>query len=67
MGNFLKLMALLGGHQMLKQSSDDTDQKAMQEAEEAQRKKSLMSKSHLDRTMPQEDKDLIRRIREKYR
>lgn len=70
MGNFLKLMTLLGGYHMLKPEEKEVDSlddlKAMQEAEAEQKKKYLSSPAHLDKTMSPEDKDLRKRIMEKY-
>lgn len=42
------------------------DTKALQRAEEVQKKKYLSSPAHLDKTMSPEDKDLRKRIMEKY-
>jgi hypothetical protein len=70
MSNFLKLMTLLGGYQMLKPEDKEVDSsediKAMQMAEAAQEKKYLSSPARLDKNMSPEDRELRRRIMEKY-
>lgn len=72
-GNFLKLLSVLGGYAALKDLDEPhvMEEKELQKAEMMQRGKSLNSPAKIDfeayQELPKEQKELLKKIREKYK